>query len=205
MRDTLKRCMLILISCVSVGIISSNAHAVVVNFDDLVPVYDPDFPCFCDNPLTDQYADKGLLISNAYLNGESNDGGQTYQNFLLSGPYTQLNFTGTLPTFVSMLVTSAHDDAVFLTAYGPSGFTKLVQTPGWAGSDDDPLPVSNYLVSFSSATGIDTINIDCYYFLRTGASIDDITFTYSSLPEPSSIGLLALGLLALLRRKFSSR
>ena len=197
MRATFKRSMLILMSCITLGIATSNAHAVVIDFDDLVPIYDPDFPCFCDNPLTDQYASKGLMIDNAYLNGESYDGGLTYENILLSGPYTQLNFTGTLPTFVSMLVTSAHDDAIYLTAYGSSGFIASVQTPGYAGSEDDPLAVPNFMVSFSSATGIKSINIDSFYFLRTGAAIDDLIYTYTPVPEPSSLILLALSFLGL--------
>jgi len=197
--------MLILLSCITFGSVCTNAHAVVIDFNDLVPVYDPTFPCFCDNPLTDQYASKGLMIDNAYLNGESYDGGLTYENILLSGPYTQLNFIGTLPTFISMLVTTTHDDAIFLTAYGSSGFISSVQTPGYAGSEGDPLAVPNFLVSFSSASGIKSINIDSYYFLRTGAAIDDLTYTYSSVPEPSSLLLIALGFITIGWKRFGKR
>ena len=111
---------------------ASNAHAVFIDFDDLVPVYDPTFPCFCDNPLTNQYESKGLLIENAYLNGESTDGGFTFENVLSSGPYTTLSFIGELPTFVSMYVTSASGDAIFLSAYGPAGDIGTYQTPGFA-------------------------------------------------------------------------
>ncbi|RZA00436.1 MAG: PEP-CTERM sorting domain-containing protein, partial [Moraxellaceae bacterium] len=171
--------------------------AVVIDFNDLVPVYDPDFPCFCDNPLTDQYASKGLMIDNAYLNGESYDGGLTYENIMLTGPYTQLNFIGNLPTFVSMLVTSVNQDVIYLTAYSNNGFIESKQTPGYGGPDDDTPASANFLISFSSATGIKSINIDSFYFLRTGAAIDDLIFTYTPVREPSSLVLLALGLVAL--------
>ena len=185
---------------ISIGAASS-AYAVFIDFDDLVPVYDPVSPCFCDNPLTNQYESKGLLIDNAYLNGESTDGGLTYENILSSGPYTTLNFIGQLPTFVSMNVTSASGDAIYLTAYGPSGTAGEYQTAGFAGSDDDPPVIPNELVSFYSETGISQINIDSYYFLRVGAAIDNLTFTYSSVPEPSSLVLTLLGCLALLGRR----
>lgn len=195
----IKRVTLIVSTC-TFGLVL-NAHAVFIDFDDLVPIYDPESPCFCDNPLTNQYASKGLLVDNAYFNGESFDGGLTYENVLTSGPYTQLNFTGPLPTFVSMYITSANNDAIFLTAYGLKGFISEVQTPGYAGSDEDPAAVPNFLVSFSSAAGIKSINIDSYYFLRVGAAIDDLTFTYSSVPEPSSLILLILGLMAVTLRR----
>ena len=44
-----------------------NASAIVINFDDLVPVHDPIFPCFCDNPLTNEYADKGLTFNDGFF------------------------------------------------------------------------------------------------------------------------------------------
>lgn len=192
------------VGVVVLGIIfsmSPRSLAVTIDFDDLVPIYDPTFPCFCDNPLTDQYASKGLLIENAYLNGESHDGGLTYENILLSGPYTRLNFIGNLPTFVEMYVTSAHEDAIYLTAFGVDGFISSAQTPGFAGSDDDPPAAPNQLVSFSSALGIQSITIDSFYFLRTGASIDNLTYTYASaVPEPSSLALLIVGLVPLTLR-----
>ncbi len=180
---------------------ASNAYAVFIDFDDLVPVYDPVFPCFCDNPLTNQYESQGLLIGDAYLNGESDDGGLTYENILLSGPYATLYFIGQLPTFVSMNVTSINGDAIYLTAYGPGGTAGEYQTSGFAGSDDYPPVIPDELVSFYSETGISQINIDSYYFLRVGAEIDNLTFTYSSVPEPSSLALMLLGCLAVLWRR----
>jgi hypothetical protein len=182
---------------------ASSTYAVVIDFDDLVPVYDPVSPCFCDNPLTNQYESQGLLIDNAYLNGDSTDGGLTYENILLSGPYTALYFVGQLPTFVSMNVTSSNGDAIFLTAYGPGGGAGEYQTAGFAGSDDDPPVIPNEFVSFHSEAGISQINIDSYYFLRVSAAIDNLTFTYSAVPEPSPLILMLLGCVAVFWRRIS--
>ena len=176
--------------------IASNAYATFIDFDDLTPVYDPVFGCFCDNPLTNQYESKGLLIENAYLNGGSLDGGLTYENILLSGPHTTLYFVGQLPTFVSMYVTSANGDAIYLTAYGPGGESNY-QTGGYGGPDYDTPVIPNEYVSFQTDLGISQINIDSFYFLRVGAAIDNLTFTHSSVPEPSAPLLFLLGCIAL--------
>jgi len=105
-------------------------------------------------PLTNQYESKGLLIDNAYLNGGSDDGGLTYANIGLSGPTPPLYFVGRLPTFFSMNVTTVGGDAIFLTAYGPSGGAGDYQTGGYAGPHDDSPVIPNELVSFRSDTGI---------------------------------------------------
>ncbi|MET0357550.1 MAG: PEP-CTERM sorting domain-containing protein [Cellvibrio sp.] len=188
----------------SVGI-TSYAYATFIDFNDLVPVYDPEWPCFCDNPLTNQYESKGLLIENAHLNGESYDGGLTYENSLTSGPYTALHFIGQLPTFVSMYVSSINGDAISLTAYGPGGGVGDYQTPGFAGPFEYPPAEPNHYVSFQSDTGISQINIDAFYFRRVGAAIDNLTFTYSaSVPEPSSLALLLSSFLAILWRRLKA-
>ena len=199
MCNIFKRLMGALISCIAIGF-GSNASAVTIHFDDLVPIHDPVFPCFCDNPLSNEYASKGLIINDGYLDGESLDGGITYQNVLITGPYGQLSFTGELPTFVSMRVTSLHGDAIFLSAYGPDGFLATQQTPGFAGPFDDTPPEPNFYISFSAATGIQAINIDAFYFRSTGAAIDDLTFTYTSVPEPSSLLLLSFAGIMFVRR-----
>ena len=176
--------------------ITSNASATIINFDDLNPVYDPENPCWCDNPLTDQYASKGVLISGAWVNGANS------HNVMLTSNSASLDFVNALPTFVSMNITSEHDDAIFLSFYNTSGLLGVIHTAGWMGPDNEYIPtIPNELVSFSSATGISHINIENFYNLRTGASIDNLTFTYSSVPEPTSLVFMGLGLIALAWRR----
>lgn len=177
-----------------------NASAVVINFDDLVPVHDPIFPCFCDNELTDEYAAQGLTFNDGFFDGSSSDGGLTYQNYLITGPYGQLIFSGELPTFVSMFVTSIHNDAIYFSAWGPDGFLETKKTPGFGGPFDDTPPEPNFHISFTAEKGIRFIDISAFYFRRTGAMIDDLTFTTTPVPEPQA-WLLATLLIAPFLRK----
>lgn len=183
----------VFILCILCGTAPS-ALAVTIDFNDLVPFNDPADPCFCDNPLTDQYASKGVLFSGSYFEGESHDGGLTYENRMLAGPDAQITFIGNLPTFVEMYVTSVSGDAVGLTATGPNGWGDSKLTPGFNGSEDDPPAIPNFLMSFSSASGIQRIDIGAFYDLRISAAIDNLTFTDTSVPEPSSLALLMAGL-----------
>lgn len=179
---------------------ANNASAVLINFDELNPVYDEIYPCWCDNPLTDQYLSQGLLINGAWANG-----GDHHVNMLTSN-WASLNFIGELPTFFSMNINSVHDDAVAITIYGLNGLISQEHTAGWNGSDEDYIPViPNELFSFSAAQGISSIVIEGYYGLRTGAEIDNLNYTYSSVPEPSSLALISFGLFGLIARRLYQR
>lgn len=192
------------ITCISL-IFASNTFAVVINFDELIPLHDPVFPCFCDNPLTNEYVDKGLTFTDGYFDGSSSDGGLTYQNHLVTGPYGQIIFSGQLPTFVSMFVTSIHNDAIYLSAYDDNGFLEMKKTPGFGGPFDDTPAEPNFYISFTAEKGIKFINIDAFFFRSTGAEIDNLTFTHASAPEPSSLLLISLLFAPLLRRFFIKR
>lgn len=177
--------------------LSSNSSATVIDFNELDPFYTKPYYCWCDNPLpNDQYLDKGLLIKNGWIEG-------TRPNIsLLTGSYATLEFVGELPTFFSMNVTSAYGDAVILDIYGPSGFLFSYYTAGsrWPLEESTPV-IPNEFVSFSSDTGIRFISIGSYYSMRLSASIDNLTFTRTSIPEPTSIILLALSLFGIMWRR----
>lgn len=180
--------------------IANNALAVFIDFDDLNPIYDEIYPCWCDNPLTDQYLSKGLLINGAWVNGANS------QNSMLTSNWAALEFVGELPTFFSMNINSVHDDAVLLSIYGANGLISQEHTKGWTGPDNEYIPVvPNEFFSFSSQQGISHIVIEGYYGLRTGADIDNLTYTYSSVPEPSSLALIFTGLFGLLGRRIYQR
>lgn len=177
---------------------ANSAFAVLIDFDDLNPVYDEVFPCWCDNPLENQYASQGVTFNGgAWVNGADSNNVMT-----IGSGGAGLAFVGALPTFVSMNVTSLQGDAIFLEAWGTSGLMETKRTLGWVGYEEGYIPaVPNELISFSSDLGISHIFITGFYNLRVEADIDNITFTYAAVPEPSSLALIGLGLFSLLLRR----
>jgi len=180
------------------AIFSVSAHAVVINFDDLtfVPL-DPDSPSFGDHPLSDEYRSQGLLIGNAFLlpYGEGDDI-ISDRNYLLagaSGSPMELAFIGQLPTFVGMYIGGNPVGVLHTSVYGPSGLlaSHKKEGDGWE------------YVTFESAKGISQIEMWATQQHRvSGAVIDDITFTYASVPEPSSFILWVLAVFVLFCRRF---
>ena len=184
-----------------ITIFSASAHAVVINFDDLtfVPL-DPESPSFGDHPLGDEYASQGLWISNAYLLPYTADekiiSGSNYLFAGASGSSMSLLFFGELPTYVAMYIGGNPVGTLHTNAYGPSGIIASHE------KEDDNWEY----VTFESATGIAEIEMWSTQQHRvSGAKIDDITYTYASVPEPSSLGLLLLAALALFNRRISGR
>lgn len=178
-------------------IFSVSAHAVVINFDDLtfVPL-DPESPSFGDHPLGNQYQSQGLLIDNAYLLPYGTDeeiiSGTNYLLAGASGSSMTFSFVGELPTYVAMYIGGNPVGVLHTNAYGPSGFFASHQKE----SDDWEY------VTFESATGISQIEMWATQQHRvSGAKVDDITFAYASVPEPSSFILWVLAFFVLFCRR----
>lgn len=181
-------------------ILPATASAALIDFDDLDPVYDENFPCWCDNPLSDEYADQGLLIDGAWVVGAKPN------NSMLTSDWAGLKFVGELPTFISMNITSHYGDAIFLDFYSEEGYLDTLITSGWQGYEDISTPViPNQFISFNSEVGIKSISIQGFYGMRIGANIDNLTFSATEVPEPSPIALIAAGLLGLLLCRPNSR
>ena len=182
-----------------ITIFSASAHAVVINFDDLTYVPEnPDFPSFGDVLLGDQYRSQGLLIDNAFLlpYGSPDEVGISGPNYLLAGamgsPMT-LQFVGELPTYVGMYIGGNPLGILYTRAYDSSEVfaSHEKELGGWE------------YVSFESATGISRIEMSASQQTRvSGAIVDDITYTYASVPEPSSWGLLLLAALSIFNRRY---
>lgn len=177
---------------------SAQTQAVVIDFDDLtyVPI-DPEFPSFGDFPLDNQYQSQGLLISNAYLlpyaEGDAIISGVNYLLAGASGSSMTLSFVGNLPTYVGMYLGGDPLGVLYTNVYGPSGFfaSHEKEDSGWE------------YVFFESATGIAQIEISASQQHRvSGAIIDDLTYTYASVPEPSSFMLWAFAIIVVFRRRF---
>ena len=194
------------------SLIGNNAHAVFIDFDDLtyVPEY-PEWPHFSDTPVTDQYASQGLLVVDGYLSPYSFNPDYvdpnmiSGPNYLLGGTSLTLNFLGEkLPTYVGMYVGSTQE-AIFLEAYGASGLLGSAHTIGPGMPTWETISVPGQYVSFEFVEGIKSINMWGSRGSRVSANVDDLTFTYADVPEPSSFILICLGVLAIFYKRASFR
>ena len=177
--------------------LSSAAQAVLIDFDDRPVIHpDPENICFCDHPLTDEYLDKGLRIDGGFLVGQTFEDG-THQNELLGTNFLSLSFVDALPTTISMNISAAFEQAVFLHFYGENGLLGKVITSGYAGPISDTPYEEDQLVSFTSLAGISLVTLEAFYGLRTGAIVDNLEYEYSLVPESSSLVLLILGVLGI--------
>lgn len=181
------------------------SYAVFINFDDIDRIDDP---FWASQPLTTEYLAKGLLIDDGYMGsyGGAPELVVSGPNYLQGGPYFNLTFVGELPKFISMIVTSSHDDVVYLDALCGDGSILSKETPGWAGPYYNSPFAPKQLITFTSEFGISKINISAFYFLRTSAMVDDLTYYYAvPVPESNILMLLIPGLLILLLMRLKER
>ncbi len=178
---------------VSAIALTTTAHAVLITFDDLPPPADPGQ--FAGTPVTDEYASLGLIVNDGYLAGSGVPGSD---QSLYGAPFLNLSFVGgTLPTYVSLYVSAPAHDRVSVDATGPGGWGHTVETAGAGWPESTPYRDNQY-VSFYSATGISNLDLSAFYFLRTGAAIDNLYFgNVAPVPEPASLVLGAAGVLTL--------
>lgn len=190
----MKRVLYITVCTFLLGV-GSNAQAVLIDFDDITYVpADPEWPQFYDHPLTDEYLSQGLLIDGGSLVPYNLDDVVSAPNFLFGGNFMRLIFTGA-PTYVSMHVNGAFDYANILHVYGPDGLITRTLTSGEAGSQPNRPHISWEFVSFSAPGGITEITLEGFFNMRWGTLVDDLRYEYASVPAPSSLALVVIGLL----------
>ncbi len=186
-------------ACLAVvlGFAALSAHAVLITFDDL-PRADPAQPD--SRPVTDEYAALGLIVNNGYLAAAGWNGPD---QSLIGAPHLSVSFTGALPTFVSLSVSSYFHDKVTVNAWGTSGILETKETEGLGGPPGTQTPYRpDQYVSFSNAAGIAQLELGASFFRRYGAYIDDLYFGNSPpVPEPAPFVLAAIGAAVLAWRK----
>lgn len=184
------------------------AHAVLIDFDDVAARPSEPFDgCYCGHTLSNEYESLGVLIDGWLIGNQLPDG--TNQNYVVGFNTIVLDFVNEAPVFVSFNANSAFgEEVVHVEVFGKDGFLFSQNGSGWRGSEEESTPyIPNELITIQAAEGIHKIFITSFYNNRLGASIDNLTFEYSAVPAPSSIGLIALGFIGLLwqRRRLNSR
>ena len=185
--------------------LSSSAHAVLINFDELNPSAYEDGPYGFPIPLTNEYESQGLVFKYAaYLLEWSESKPIVSSPNYIGGPGFGFEFVGELPTSVSFYLGSSSQMAVFIDVLGPNYANHLTSSGenhgGWPEDLGSPY-IPNELFTFYSATGISSVEFSG----RGDVFIDDLIYNYSSqaqVPEPSTFVLLLLGFLGLVASRF---
>lgn len=186
---------------------SSNANAVFIDFDDIIPYEsnDPFCEVNCMHELSNEYQSKGLIFHGGTLRGGTLPDG-TQKNGVRGFNQIDFEFTGSLPNFLSFNHHSgAGVESSYIDIYGENGvylFTHF--SSGWRGDEDLSTPyIPNELVAIYSTEKIKSVSIYSFFGLRTGPYIDNLTFEVRNLPEPSPLILFLLSITGIFLRKIN--
>lgn len=192
---------------ITLAITPTPARAVFIDFDDIVaPPFNP-FGCEtpttpCGLILSNEYQSQGLTFGiDAWLAGEFQTDG-TYKNKVVGLNTLYLFFTDALPNFISLNINSPlGHEASYLEVWGKNGFLFTYITSGWRGIDEGTPYIPDEFISFYAPEQITQINIFSFYNHRAGPNIDNLTFEYRTVPEPSLLMLFALGVAGIIRAR----
>lgn len=191
------------------GLASLNTQAAFIDFDDIEAIpAEPFDGCFCGHILSNEYESQGLLFTgtdNWLIGGPLPDG--TNQNIVVGFNTISFAFVGTLPNFLSFNINSPFQaEASFVEVYGESGLLFTYVTSGWTGLEETSTPyIPDELVSIYSADAIKNVVIMSLFNEATGPSIDNLTFTKKTVPEPALLWLFATAFTGVLWRRFTSK
>lgn len=199
---------------ISFFITSHNAHAIFIDFDDRVAPPANPFGCETIEPcgliLSNEYESKGIVFQGFswLVGGVLPDG--TNDNKVLGTNGIWIDFVDSLPNFISFNVNSPHQaEASYFSVYGENEELLFIQhSSGWTGLEETSTPyIPGELVSIYSSERIKSIYIESLYGLRVGPTIDNLTFEYKTVPEPTTLLLFisAITCLVLGRSRYRYR
>lgn len=192
------------------GLLTQGANAAFINFDDLpTPSVHP-WTCYieardCMHEIGNEYESKGIIFNGdrEWLVDEIEEDGSR-SNALQGFNGIAMEFIDHLPTFISFNIDSpTKGEASYFHVYGDNNELLFVQrSSGWTGVEEtSSLYVPAEFISIRSTVGIKYIYIESLYNLRTGPVIDNLTFEYRTVPEPSTVVLLVLSLAGIFWRR----
>jgi hypothetical protein len=186
-----------LIIALLLGIISPNAHAIFIDFDDIVArPAEPFDGCFCGHTLSNEYASQGLIFNGDinWLVGRTLPDG-TNQNIVMGFNGISLEFVGALPNFVSFNINSPlAAESSYVDVYGVEGYLFTQVSSGWRGTEENSTPyIPDELLFIHANEGIASLTIYSLFGLRTGPHIDNLTFESRSVNEPAALFLFLVG------------
>lgn len=159
------------------------SQAVVIEFEDLEKEHPSEVI-----QLTDQYASKGIIFTNAYLHDWAS-------NKLITGPAVSFYFIGILPVYVSFILNNSEELKNSIHAQGPNGYSEILSTEGWVRgmSPENGTPyVPDQQVTLQSEFGISSVWVGS----QSSPYLDDLVFHYKAdVPEPGVLMLFLVGLL----------
>lgn len=174
-------------------------RAALITFDDL--------PTNSGEPteLIDQYAALGVTFGGAAVDEDHWDASVSSPNVASDhyGPGMSIQFTGALPNFVSLYVSTAWEQSAYISFRSTDGQVTHFVTDGWRGLEElSTLYRDRQLVSFSGAD-ISHVYLGEFYGRRGSLLIDDLMFDHIDVEvsEPPMMSLLTVALLLLLRDK----
>lgn len=168
---------------------SGISQAVVINFEDLEKEHPSDVI-----QLTDQYASKSIIFTNAYLHDWAS-------NNLITGPAVSFYFIGILPVYVSFILNNSEEMKNNVDARGPNGYSELVITEGWwrgLGAEGNTPYVPDQKITLQSEFGISNVWIGS----QSSPYLDNLVFHYKAeVPESGVLVLFLVGSLGVTVRR----
>lgn len=198
-----------LVSFLTLAVTPLAANATFIDFDDRVAPPASPYDCYTIEPcgliLSNEYESSGIIFNGgtSWLVGEVLPDGSN-KNYVFGTNFIGLGFVGILPNFLSFNINSALGAEVsIIRLYNQDGeefFTHI--TDGWRGLEELSTPyVPNQFVTIQASERIKGVSFTSFYNHRVGPSIDNLTFEYRNVPEPSLVLLFALGLVGIMFRR----
>lgn len=202
-----------LVSFLTLAVTPLAANATFIDFDDRVAPPASPYDCYTIEPcgliLSNEYESSGIIFNGgtSWLVGEVLPDGSNKNN-VFGTNFIALEFVGALPNFLSFNINSALGaESSYIELYGEDGthfFTHV--TDGWRGLEELSTPyVPNQFVTIQASQRIKGVSFTSFYNHRVGPSIDNLTFEYRQVGEPSVLLLMLMGIAGLVVQRTRKR